>query len=101
MLYYKVCRSYKECFPLPCVGEGFDENPIFGFLTGWRKLCPIRMRGAFFQSSGSSGGGPWCMCSWPVALHPTVECVSTHSDKMCRSCYRVDFPNHPNHLLYL
>ena len=76
MLYYKVCRSYQNVPPSPVLVRD-PIKPYLWFSDWLVNLCPIRMRGAFLQL-GVCGIVLWCMCRWPVALHPTVECVHVH-----------------------
>ena len=76
MLYYKVCRSYKNVPPSPVLVRD-PIKPYFWFSDWLPNLCPIRMRVAFLQSE-SSASELLCVCCWPVVLHPTVECVHVH-----------------------
>ena len=55
------------------------------------------MRGAFLQS-GWSGGGPWGMCCWPVALHPAVVCVCACAHLVTGIIRLEDFPKSPKSL---
>ena len=52
------------------------------------------MRGAFLQS-GWSGSVLWCLCCWPVVLHPTVECVHLYSTKIYKNISDLQGPITP------
>ena len=62
---YIRCADHKENF----LSEVKTNSFTLGFSSNQdeRGLPPIRME----------WGGSWCMCCWPVALHPTLQCVQT------------------------
>ena len=71
------CGKHIRMSPHPCVAEGSQKTLFLVFGLAAKPL----------SNQNESGLPPirieWecafvCICCWPVALHPTVECVHVH-----------------------